>query len=67
MESATVYKFTFFYSAEDEEVFERFVVAESEAEAREKITAHFEMMHRIGFAKPIFICDPTVEIGRAII
>lgn len=67
MEYTTVYKFKFFYSTEDEEVFERFVVAESEDEAWEKITTHFEIMHREGFARPAYIGDPTVEIDRAII
>lgn len=67
METITVYKFIVFYSAEDDEAFERFVIAESEDEAWEKITAHFEMMHREGYAKPIHIAEPTIEIERAII
>ena len=66
METTTIYKFSIFYS-EDEEPQARFVVAESEDEAWEKITTHFEMMHREGYAKPVHICDPTVEIDRAII
>jgi hypothetical protein len=67
MEHITVYKFKVFYDATDEEAQERFVIAESEDEAWEKITTHFEMMHREGYAKPVHITDPTVEIDRAII
>lgn len=66
MEEITIYKFSIFYS-EDEEPQFRFVVAESEDEAWEKITTHFEMMHREGYAKPVHIAEPTVEIGGAII
>jgi hypothetical protein len=66
METITVYKFAIFYSADDEPQY-RFVVAESEDEAWEKLTVHFEMMHREGFAKPVHIAEPTIEIGRAII
>lgn len=66
MESTTVYKFKFYYSY-DEEAQVRFVISESEDEAWEKITTHFELMHREGFARPVGICDPTVEIDSAII
>jgi hypothetical protein len=67
METITIYKFKIFYDLDDLEAQERFVVAESEDEAWDKINNHFEMMHREGFAKPVFIADPTVEIDRAII
>lgn len=66
METITIYKFSIFYSLDDEPQ-ERFVVAESSDEAWEKITTHFEMMHREGYAKPVHIAEPTVEIDRAII
>lgn len=66
MEEITIYKFSIFYF-EDEEPQFRFVVAESEDEAWVKITVHFEMMHREGYAKPVHIAEPTVEIDRAII
>ena len=66
MEEITIYKFSIFYS-EDEEPQFRFVVAESEDEAWEKITTHFEMMHREGYARPVHIAEPTVEIYKAII
>ena len=66
METTTIYKFVIYYSLDDEPQ-ERFVVAESEDEAWEKITTHFELMHREGYAKPVRIADPTVEIDRAII
>ena len=66
MEEITIYKFSIFYTA-DEAPQTRFVVAESEDEAWEKITTHFELMHREGYAKPIHIAEPTIEIDRAII
>lgn len=66
METITIYKFSIFYSMDEEPQF-RFVVAESEDEAWEKLTTHFEMMHREGYARPVHIAEPTVEIDRAII
>lgn len=67
METITVYKFKFFYSTADEETHVRFVVVESADEAWNKITTHFEQMHRKGYAKPVYIANPTVEIQNAII
>ena len=69
METITIYKFAIYYSLDDdkEPLQFRYVVAESEDEAWEKITTHFEMMHREGYAKPVHIAEPTVEIDRAII
>lgn len=62
-----VYKFRFFYNVTDEESQERYVVAESEESAWEKIEAHFEQQNREGFMKPAYILDPIVEIEYVII
>lgn len=70
METITIYKFRIFYDMDDiatGDAQERYVVAESSDEAWEKITTHFEMMHREGYAKPVHIAEPTVEIQGAII
>ena len=69
METITIYKFAVYYSLDDtkDPLHFRFVVAESEDEAWEKITTHFEMLHREGYAKPVHIAEPTVEIDGAII
>lgn len=69
MESINIYKFAIYYSVDDdkEPMQFRYVVAESSDEAWEKVTTHFEMMHREGYAKPFHIAEPTVEIQGAII
>lgn len=69
MESINVYKFAIYYSVDDDNdpLLFRYVVAESSDEAWEKVTTHFEMMHREGYAKPVHIAEPTVEIQGAII
>lgn len=67
MEYTNVYKFEFYYDNCDEDAYERFVVAETEEEAWDKINNHFEMMHREGYARPVRICDPTVAFYGAII
>lgn len=63
----TIFKFKVFYEVTDEEAQERFVVADSEESAWEKINAHFEKLHSEGFMKPVCIADPTVEIDYVII
>lgn len=45
---------------------ERYVVADSEESAWDKINAHFEKQHREGLMKPAYICDPTVELEGVI-
>lgn len=69
METTNIFKFAIYYSLDDDNDQQqfRYVVAESEDEAWEKITTHFEMMHREGYAKPVHIAEPTVEIDGAII
>lgn len=69
METINIYKFVIHYSLDDDSDPQqfRYVVAESSDEAWEKITTHFEMMHREGYAKPVHIAEPTVEIDGAII
>lgn len=69
MEFINVYKFAIYYSVDDdkEPLQFRYVVAESSDKAWEKITTHVEMMHREGYAKPVHIAEPTVEIQGAII
>ena len=62
----TVFTFRFQYSINDD-IQERYVVADSEESAWEKILLHFEQMHLKGFAKPYFITDPTVEFDNVII
>ena len=66
METTKVFKFSISYDL-DEKSQARYVVAESEDEAWEKLTTHFELMHREGYAKPVHIADPIVEIDCAII
>jgi hypothetical protein len=63
----TVYTFKIFYDFTDDVAQERYVVAESEESAWKKITAHFEKLYSEGFALPVFIADPTVELGYVII
>ena len=67
MEYTNIYKFKFLYDSTEDGIYERLVVAESEDEAWYKITTHFELMHREGYAKPIHIYDPTVELEGVII
>lgn len=51
----------------DEDYQTRYIVAESEDEAMDKITAHYEMMSKLGYAKPVYISDPILEIPGVII
>lgn len=62
----TVFTFRIFYAI-DGDYQERYVVAETEAEAFEKITAHFEKQHKEGLAMPVYITDPVVEVDNVII
>lgn len=69
METINIYKFVIYYSLDDDSDPQqfRYVVAESSEEAWLKLENHFEMMHREGYAKPVYIADPVVEINGAII
>ena len=67
METTTVFRFRFYYDYLDDEPQSRYVVADSAEKAWEKLTTYFELMHREGYARPIRILEPTVEIDNAII
>lgn len=59
-----VYDFSFFYDFTDEVAQHRYVVAESEEAAWDKLGAYFE---REGLERPAYISNPTVEIDYIII
>ncbi len=61
----TVFKFKFFYEIGDDAQ-ARYVIADSEEQAWEKINAYFEKMHNEGSAMPVYICEPVVEIENVI-
>lgn len=62
----TVFEFKVFFDVTDDKAQRRYVVAETEEAAWEKINAHFEKMANDGFMKPCCICDPTVEVDYVI-
>ena len=62
----TVYKFNVFFEA-DGEAQTRFVVAKSEDDAVHKLATHFLKQHKLGFAYPVFIAEPTVEYEGVIV
>lgn len=65
----TVFKFSIHYGFDDYEkhgMQYRFVVAENEDEAYDKLFAHYEKLHAEGYAMP-YICKATVEIDEVII
>lgn len=61
-----VYKFKFFYDFDGFSQ-DRYVVAETEEAASEKLSAYFEEMAANGYAKPVCIMAPVVEIDSVLI
>lgn len=62
----TVFRFQFFYEIGDDAQ-ERYVVAATENEAWDKLSAYFEKQHGEGFAIPCSIRDPEVELENVIL
>lgn len=61
----TVFKFKFFYEIGNDAQY-RFVIAETEEQAWDKINAYFDKLHSEGGATPVLICNPVVEIDDVI-
>ena len=62
----TVYKFNVFFEFGGE-ANERYVVAKNEDEATHKIAEHFVKQHKLGFAYPVYVAEPTVEYEGVIV
>lgn len=45
----------------------RYVVASDDEEARQKLQEHIDFLAERGYARPVYISDPTVEIQNIIV
>lgn len=62
----TVFVFQIHYEIGDEFPQERYVIAETEEQAIEKLNRHFETQRKEGFAVPESISYPIVELNNVI-
>ena len=63
----TVFSFTIIFPGDVDDIQTRFVGANTENEAWEKLEKHFEELAKQGFEKPIYTANPYVELENVII
>lgn len=63
----TVFTFNIFYENDFDSIQKRYVLANTEEEAEQKLEAYYDELSKEGFLKPTVIAGGTVELDNVIV